>query len=129
MSVAAASCRNKTQKVKRLFHVLKDIWELFNKSPKRENILHEIQALINDPILNIQECIKVSWLSHYRTVNAVSKSLKSLLMVCEHIYKEGADLASLAGSILLKIRNVSSLITCWVMNELLSALSYLNNAL
>lgn len=50
-------------------------------------------------------------------------------MACEHIHKEGADLASLAGSILLEIRNESFIVTCHVMNELLSALSCLSNAL
>lgn len=129
LSLAAASCRNKNQKVKRYFHVLKDIYKLFSKSPKKENILHEIQAVVNDPVLKIPECIEVRWLSHYKIVNAVLRCLKSILMACEHIHKEGADLASLAGGILLEIRNESFLITCHVMNELLSALSYLSNAL
>ena len=67
LSLAAASCRNKNQKVKRFFHVLKDIYKLFRKSPKnfswlspkKENILHDIQAVINDPVLTIPECIEV----------------------------------------------------------------------
>lgn len=129
LALAAASCRNKNRKVKRFFHVLKDIYKLFSKSPKKENILHEIQAVINDPILKIPECIEVRWLSHYRIVNAVFRTLKSIIMACEHIHKEGADLASLAGGILLEIRNESFIVTCHVMNELLSALSYLSNAL
>lgn len=129
LALAAASCRNKNQKVKRFFHVLKDIYKLFSKSPKKENILHEIQAVINDPILKIPECIEVRWLSHHRIVNAVFRTLKSILMACEHIHKEGADLASLAGGILLEIRNESFIITCHVMNELLNALNYLSSAL
>lgn len=129
LSLAAASCRNKNQKVKRFFYVLKDIYKLFSKSPKRENILHEIQAVINDPILKVPECIEVRWLSHYKIVNAVFRSLKSIMMACEHIHKDGTDLASLAGGILLEIRNTSFFITCFVMNELLSALSYLSNTL
>ncbi|BFZ04961.1 hypothetical protein BsWGS_08000 [Bradybaena similaris] len=129
LSLAAASCRNKSQKVKRFFHVLKDIYKLFSKSPKKEHILHEIQAVINDPILKIPECIEVRWLSHHRIVNAIFRSLKSILMACEHIHKEGEDLASLAGGILLEIRNESFIITCHVMNELLSALAYLSTAL
>ncbi|KAF0756154.1 zinc finger protein 862-like, partial [Aphis craccivora] len=129
LSLAAASCRNKNKKVNRFFYVLKDIYKLFSKSPKRENILHEIQAVINDPILKIPECIEVRWLSHYKIVNAVFRSLKSIMMACEHIHKDGIDLASLAGGILLEIRKTSFFITCYVMNELLSTLSYLSNTL
>jgi len=33
--------------------ILKDIYKIFSKSPKKENILHEIQAVINDPVLKI----------------------------------------------------------------------------
>ena len=36
LSLAAASCRNENQ-VKRFFHVLKDIYKMFSKSPKKEN--------------------------------------------------------------------------------------------
>lgn len=129
LSLAPASCRNKNKKVNGFFYVLKDIYKLFSKSPKRENILHEIQAVINDPILKIPECIEVRWLSHYKIVNAVFRSLKSIMMACEHIHKDGIDLASLAGGILLEIRKTSFFITCYVMNELLSALSYLSNTL
>jgi len=36
LSLAAASCRNLNQKVKRFFYVLKDFYKLFSKSPKRK---------------------------------------------------------------------------------------------
>lgn len=129
LSLAAASCRNRNQKVKRFFHVLKDIYKLFSKSPKKENILHEIQAVLHDPVLKIPECIEVRWLSHHRIVNAVLRSYKSILLACEHIHKEGVDLASLAGGILLEMRNESFFVICHVMNELLCALSYLSSSL
>jgi hypothetical protein len=46
-------------------------------------------------------------------------------MACEqHIYKDGQNLASLAGGILLEIRSESFIVTCHVMNELLGALSF-----
>lgn len=100
--LAAASCRNKNKKVKGFFYILKDIYKLFSKSPKKENILHEIQAVINDPILKIPECIEVRWLSHYRIVNAVFRSFNSIVIACEHIHTGGANLASLAGGICWK---------------------------
>ena len=126
LSLAAASCRNANPKVKRFFYTLKDIYKLFSKSPKRENILHEIQSVINDPILKVPECIEVRWLSHYRIVNAVKRSYRSIVIACEHIHKDGADLASLAGGILLEMRNQSFYITLTIMNEILCALSNLS---
>jgi len=51
------------------------------------------------------------------------------MMACEQIYKDGKNLASIAGGILLEIRNTSFFITSYVMNELISALSNLSNTL
>lgn len=53
LSLAAASFRNRNQIVKRFFHVVNNIYKPFSNSPKKENILHEIQTITNDAILKI----------------------------------------------------------------------------
>ncbi|KAF0753047.1 zinc finger protein 862-like [Aphis craccivora] len=59
LSLALTSMRNKFPKIKRIFHVLKDIYKLFQQSPKREEMLHRVQTIINDPILKVPEAIEI----------------------------------------------------------------------
>jgi len=59
LSLALTSMRNKFPKIKRVFHVLKDIYKLFQQSPKREEMLHRVQTIINDPILKVPEAIEI----------------------------------------------------------------------
>ena len=53
-------------------------------------------------------------------LNAIFRSSKSILIVCELIHKEEGNLESLG--ILREIRNEAFIIICQVMNEILGAL-------
>lgn len=46
LSPALTCMRNKFPKIKRLFHVLKEIYKLFHQFPKREEHLHKIQVIL-----------------------------------------------------------------------------------
>ncbi|KAL4119987.1 hypothetical protein QTP88_012737 [Uroleucon formosanum] len=126
LSFALTSMRNKFPKIKRVFHVLKDIYKLFHQSPKREEMLHRVQTIINDPILKIPEAIEIRWLSHYKIVHAIKQSYIAIATTCEHIHQDGADLASLAGGILLSLREESFIILLCGLDEILSAVSNLS---
>ncbi|VVC34953.1 Ribonuclease H-like domain,HAT, C-terminal dimerisation domain [Cinara cedri] len=88
---------------------LTNIYKLFHQSPKREEMLHKVQVILNDPILKIPEAIEIRWLSHYKIVYAIKQSYIAIVTTCEHIHQDGADLASLAGGILLSLREEKSL--------------------
>uniref|UniRef100_A0A2S2PJ55 Zinc finger protein n=1 Tax=Schizaphis graminum TaxID=13262 RepID=A0A2S2PJ55_SCHGA len=126
LSLALTSMRNKFPKIKRVFHVLKDIYKLFHQSPKREELLHKIQAILNDPILKIPEAIEIRWLSHYKIVHAIKQSYIAITTTCEHIHQDGADLASLAGGILLSLREESFIVLLCGLDEILGAISNLS---
>lgn len=106
--------------------MLKDIYKLFHKSPKRENILHSVQEVLNDPVLCIPEATDVRWSSRHKVVNAVVRSYRSIMVACEHIHTDGADLASLAGGILLDLQTTSFLTLLCGLNEVLGAVSNLS---
>jgi len=75
LSLELTSMRNKFPKIKRVFHVLfKDIYKLFHQSPKRDELLYRMQAIINDTVLKILEAIEIHWLSHYKIVHAIKQS-------------------------------------------------------
>lgn len=42
LSLALISTRNKCPKIKRVFHILRDIYKLLRQSRKREEILHKV---------------------------------------------------------------------------------------
>jgi len=109
-----------------VFHVLKDIYKLFHQSPKREEILHRVQAIKNDPVLKIPEAIEICWLSHYKVIHAIKQSYIAIATTCEHIHQDGADLASLAGGILLSLREESFIILLCGLDKILGAVSNLS---
>jgi hypothetical protein len=76
--------RNKFPKIKRMFHVLKNIYKLFHQSPKREEILHRVQVIINDSISKIPEAIEIRLLSQYKIVHAIKQSYIAIATTCEH---------------------------------------------
>ncbi|KAF0773511.1 zinc finger protein 862-like [Aphis craccivora] len=126
LSLALTSMRNKFPKIKRVFHVLKDIYKLLHQSPKREELLHKIQVILNDPILKIPEVIEIRWLSHYKIVHAIKQSYIAITTTCEHIHQDGADLASLAGGILLSLREESFIVLLCGLDETLGVISNLS---
>lgn len=107
-------------------YVLKDNYKLFHQSPKREELLHKIQVILNDPILKIPEAIEIRWLSHYKIIHAIKQSYISITITCEHIHQDGADLASLAGGILLSLREESFIVLLCGLDEILGAISNLS---
>jgi len=129
LSLALTSARSKYITIKRTLQVIKDIYKLFHKSAKREKIFHDIQEAINEKKLKIPETVDTRWLSNYRSIHAVKECYKAIILACEHIHKDGADLASLAGGILLEITQSSFLITLVVLDEALGAVNNLSKIL
>ncbi|VVC35071.1 Hypothetical protein CINCED_3A005318 [Cinara cedri] len=89
-------------------------------------MLHKVQVILNDPILKIPEAIEIRWLSHYKIVHAIKQSYIAIVTTCEHIHQDGADLASLAGGILLSLREESFIILLCRLDEILGAISNLS---
>lgn len=55
------------------------IYYYFHKSPKRYDQLESIQKLLDDPVLKFKEVHSVRWLSFYKSVETIYKTLDSLL--------------------------------------------------
>jgi len=79
--------------------------------------------------LKIPETFDTRWLSNHRSIHAVKECYKSIILACEYIHTDRADLASLAGGILLEITQSSFLITLVVLDEALGAVNNLSKIL
>ena len=55
----------------------------FTKSPVREAALHEIQQVMEEPVLCLKKAIHTRWLSHEQAVTAIRRTLPSLLTTLE----------------------------------------------
>ena len=85
-----------------------------------------MQEVLNDPVLCIPEVVDVRWLSHHKVVHAVVRSYFSIMTACEHIHIDGADLASMAGGILLDLHKTSFVILLCGLDEVLGAVANLS---
>lgn len=85
-----------------------------------------MQAIFNDPILKIPEAIEIHWLSHYIIVHAIKQSYIAIRTICENIHQDGANLASLAGWILLCLREESFILLLCGLDEILGAICNLS---
>ena len=55
------------------------IYYYFHKSPKRYDELESIQQLLEDPVLKYKEVHSVRWLSFYKSIETIHKTLDSLI--------------------------------------------------
>ncbi|XP_069115977.1 zinc finger protein 862-like isoform X2 [Argopecten irradians] len=65
--------------LKRHQQILTDLFYYFKGSAKRAARLHEIQKLMDDPVLNYKEVHAVRWLSFFSALTTVWRTLDSLL--------------------------------------------------
>lgn len=65
--------------IKHYQHVLETLFYYLKKSPKRNRAVEAVQKLLNEPILKYREVHQVRWLSFYQALEAVYKTLDSLI--------------------------------------------------
>ena len=58
-------------------YILKEYF--FQGSAKRSGRLHEIQSILDDPVLTIKEIHSVRWLSYFSALTTVYRTLDSLM--------------------------------------------------
>ena len=63
--------------------ILVGIFKFYHYSSVRQHALKEIQAICNDPVLKFKEPKSVRWLSHRKAVEAIRRSLQSLIISLE----------------------------------------------
>ena len=71
--------------------ILVNIFKFYHYSATRQNALAEIQSVLYDPQLKFKEPKSVCWLSHALAINAIKRSLPSLLCSLEREASERSD--------------------------------------
>ena len=71
--------------------ILVNIFKFYHYSATRQSALAEIQSVLNDPQLKYKEPKSIRWLSHALAINAIKRSLPSLLCSLEREASERSD--------------------------------------
>ena len=71
--------------------IVTSIYKFYHYSATRQSGLAEIQSVLGDPLLKFKEPKAVRWLSHALAINALKRSLPSLLCSLEREASERSD--------------------------------------
>ncbi|XP_071138553.1 zinc finger protein 862-like [Mytilus edulis] len=99
---------------------LTSVFYYFKASPTREGELHEVQSVLNLPILKCKEIHAVRWLSCFEAVQAVYRSLDALI---SYFHKKAKD--PKAKGLLKKMATTSFIYITYMLMDVLPIVSKL----
>ena len=88
------ACVYAAKNIKAVSHVQSNIlaiWKLFHFSPKKADVLREIQVVLAHPQLKMLKPGDTRWLFHRNSVHAIRRSFSPLVVALESIYEEDGD--------------------------------------
>ena len=87
LQLASVKAANATPGIKHVYTTLMMLWKFFHYSPKRAELLNEIQKVLDLPELKIGRSSDTCWIAYERCVKAVKASYSSLVLALENIYE------------------------------------------
>ena len=79
LSLIAENVANEFKPLKALFSSFNSLWKFFHGLPKRHNKLSEMQAILEDPVLELLRAGDTRWTSNYRAVKAIRNCLREVV--------------------------------------------------
>jgi len=122
LHLAAANAAVGFKPLQMLLSTLNSVWKFFHSSPKRHNILVDMQKILADCELQLVSTGNTRWTSHYRAVRAVRMNLRALVLTLQEIHCAAADLSSEAGGLLLTFQNETSILLLHALEQILHPL-------
>ena len=90
----------------------------------REAAFHEIQKIMDEPVLHLKKAIHTRWLSHDQAVTAIRRTLPSLLTTLEKEVAEKND--AVARGLVHAVKSYNFVATLYLLSDVLPHLSSLN---
>ncbi|XP_065907811.1 zinc finger MYM-type protein 1-like [Dysidea avara] len=87
LQLACINACEKLKPIKSLFSAINSLYRLFSMRPKRAHALKEVQEALQDPSLSLLHAGDTRWTSHYRSVKAVVKCLRSIITTLQHLHQ------------------------------------------
>ena len=93
----------------------------FKNSPVREAALHQIQEMMEEPVLHLKRAVHTRWLSHNQAVTSITCTLNSLLATLERAVVENDD--AVARGLLHAMKTYKFVATLYLLCDVLPILS------
>ena len=96
----------------------------FANSPVREAAFHEVQRVLDEPVLHLKKAVYTRWLSHDQAVTAIRRTLPSLLTTLEREVAEKDD--AVAHRLVRALKSYNFVATLYLLSDVLPLLSKLS---
>ena len=124
LALASSQAAAKVPYLKKFDSHLTSVFYYFDNSPVREASLHEIQKLMEQPILCLKKAVHTRWLSHDQAVTAIRRTMPSLLATLEKQAVEKKD--AVAWSLLSAMTCYNFVVTIYLLSDALPGLTALS---
>ena len=91
LQLAVIHAAKEHREVMQVLGTLLTMWKAFHYSPKKAEMLIEIQAVLNSPELKVHKPSDTRWLARERCVRAVRQTLPALVATFEKIHDDCGD--------------------------------------
>ena len=91
LQLAVVHAAKEHNEIMRVLGTLLTMWKAFHYSPKKAEMLIEIQAVLNSPELKVRKPSDTRWLARERCVRAVRQTLRALVETFKKIYDNSGD--------------------------------------
>lgn len=125
LNLAAANVARDMKPLRALFSSFNSLWTFFHNSPKRHNVLVQVQQILKDPALELVRAGDTRWTSNYRAVHTVKLCLRSIVAALQEVHCSSGDLSSEAGGLLLTFQDPTSVLLIHALDEILLPLHIL----
>ena len=88
LALASSQAAESIAYLKRFDNHLITLFYYFKNSPVREAALHQIQEIMEEPVLRLKRAVYTRWLSHDQAVTSIRRCLSSLLTALERAAAE-----------------------------------------
>ena len=126
LQLACVNACEKLKPIKSLFSAINSLYRLFSTSPKRAHALKEVQEALQDPSLSLVHACDTKWTSHYHSVKAVVKCLRSIITTLQHLHQDSGNLSSEAGGLLLTFQDKQSITLLFGVKDILEPICRLS---
>ena len=90
-ALACSQAADSITYLKRFDSHLITLFYYFKNSAVREAALHQIQEVMDEPVLGLKQAVSTRWLSHDQAVASIQRTLVSLLTALERAVVENDD--------------------------------------
>ena len=103
---------------------LATLFYYFKNSPVREAAFHQIQEVMEEPVLHLKRAVYTRWLSHDQAVTSIRRTLNSLLAALERAVVENDD--AVARGLLHAMKTYKFVATLYLLCDVLPILTTLS---